>query len=200
MCPQRKIYAFEPFPPVLDILKTNLALSGFAEEIAVVELAVSDKEGVAELFVPTQEHGLVETSASLYSGFKSRHSDIVTTRTVKLDDFIGENDVGRVAVIKIDVEGAEDRVLNGAVELIERDLPVIFCEILKDSRAWPAIEEILTSMGYLRAAVHERALVTEVNQLSADNHILFPKSMEATVRHIALQQMCEMMPFQGHVG
>ena len=71
VCPKRAVHAFEPFPPTLEILKRNIALNSHASDIHVSDAATSDETGTAELFVPVQEHGLVETSASLSSTFKT---------------------------------------------------------------------------------------------------------------------------------
>ena len=188
ICPKRGVHAFEPFSQALDILKTNIALNKFAADIVVVDAAASDETGTAEMFIPTQEHGLVENSASLSSAFSSRHSAIVAVKTVRLDDYCGQAGLGPVSVMKIDVEGAEDRVLSGAAKLMARDKPIIFCEILPNAGTWSVIPAILARTGYLRAAIHRKALVVQEDATpdpNVNNHILFPRSLEPTIIEIA---------------
>jgi FkbM family methyltransferase len=189
VCPKRGVYAFEPFPPVLKILTSNIALNKFAADIVVVDAAASDETGAAELFIPTQEHGLVESSASLSATFKSQHSEIVTVKTVRLDDYYHQAGlVGPVTVMKIDVEGAEERVLSGAAELMARDKPIIFCEILPNSSGWREIPAILAKVSYLRAAILTNTLVAQEGagpDLRAHNYILFPRNLESVIRKVA---------------
>ena len=188
ICPKRDVHAFEPFYPVLDILKANIALNRFAADIVVVDAAASDESGVAEMFIPTQEHGLVENSASLSSTFKSRHSGIVAVKTVRLDDYCGQAGLGPVSVMKIDVEGAEDRVLSGAAKLMVRDKPIIFCEIMPNADTWSVITSILAKAGYLRAAIHRKALVVQEDAIpdpNVNNHVLFPRSLEPMIVEVA---------------
>lgn len=188
VCPKRSVHAFEPFPPVRDILKRNIALNKFAADIVLVDAAVSDATGTAEFFIPTQEHGLMETSASLSSSFRSKHSEIFAVKTVKLDDYCQQ--VGRdpVTVMKVDVEGAEDRVLSGATDLMARDNPIIFCEMFPSSSGWHLIPAILAKVGYLRAAIHPNMVITQEGpepDLSAQNYILFPTKLEPLVCKVA---------------
>ena len=52
ICPKRKIYAFEPFPPILKILKSNIALNTIASDIVFVDAAASDETGGANYLFP----------------------------------------------------------------------------------------------------------------------------------------------------
>ena len=184
--PLREVHAFEPFKSVFGILKNNIALNKFAADIIVVNAAASSETGTADLFIPTQEHGLVEMSASLSPDFKSEHSERVSVRSIKLDDYCRQLGLGRVAVMKIDVEGVEDRVFKGAREMIARDRPIIFCEIFPDAGTWPAISAILESAGYVVASIRPDFLVAgKAPDHTVSNHILFPTNMEAVVRDAA---------------
>jgi FkbM family methyltransferase len=188
ICRDRGVHAFEPFPPALDALRTNIALNRFAADIVVAEAATSDETGIAELFIPTQEHGLVETSSSLSSTFKSQHSEVVPVKTIKLDDYCRQIGLGSVAVMKIDVEGAEEKVLRGAAELMARDKPIIFCEILPNAGAWSVLPAMLARTGYMRGGIHPKALVIQEDagpDPTAHNHILFPRSLEPIIREAA---------------
>jgi len=186
VCPVREVHAFEPFPSVLRILRNNIALNKFAAEIIVVDAAASDETATVDLFVPTQEHGLIETSASLSSNFKSQHSERIKVRSIKLDDYCRQMSLDRVAVMKIDVEGVEDKVFKGAREIIGRDRPIIFCEILPAAKTWTEISSILDSAGYMVASIHPETLVANKKPEHTTNaHVLFPTNMEAVVRNAA---------------
>ena len=130
----------------------------------------------------------MEQSASLSSTFKSQHSEVVKIQTVKLDDFWKEAGRDTVSVMKIDVEGVEEKVLCGAAELMARDKPIIFCEILPNSSGWEVIPTILAKLGYLRAAINTNYITVQRGSepdLCAHNYILFPLSLEPIIRDVA---------------
>ena len=68
--PDLRGLAFEPYPPVVDVLRGNLAINALDARIDVVQCALSDHDGEAALFLPDQGHGLLETSCSLEAKFK----------------------------------------------------------------------------------------------------------------------------------
>jgi FkbM family methyltransferase len=127
-----KVHAFEPLPTVLKILRENIRLNGIDEKrITVVDKAVGAAGGQGELYVPEDNHGLVEASASLNRGFRDQHSAILKVALVTLDDYVSENGLERVDLVKIDVESMEHIVLQGANKLMTENRPVIFLEILE---------------------------------------------------------------------
>ncbi len=122
------VHAFEAFPPVARLLRENLALNPTSRRVTVVEAAVTDSEGSIELFVPPLS-GLVETSSSIDAGFKPGSEPIVVP-TVALDAYWRRQGSPTVTIVKVDVEGAEHRVLAGAHAVVGRDRPVMFLEVL----------------------------------------------------------------------
>lgn len=119
LAPAGTHYAFEPLPELYQGL-----LSGFPT-VRVFDVALSDSAGEA-----TFQH---VTSNPGYSGFRRRRYDRpdetvaeIRVRTARLDDLIPETEV--VALIKIDVEGAELQVLRGAAGTIRRCRPVVIFE------------------------------------------------------------------------
>ena len=104
-----------------------------ARNVSIHEMALSDHDGDAELFIPQADDGLVHGLASLEA-----RADPATTRLVsahvpiaRLDAVIDQD----VAFVKIDVEGHELNVLNGAIELLERCQPVFLVEAEDRHRA-----------------------------------------------------------------
>lgn len=69
----------------------------------------------------------------------------ITIPAVTLDKFA--QDHLAPAVIKIDVEGAEDEVLNGADIVIRHSKPILICEI-HNSRASEAVSKWLAERAY----------------------------------------------------
>ena len=69
---------------------------------------------------------------------------------VKLDDWLVANDVGRVDLIKLDVDGNEYGVLAGGIEMLKRDKPIFLMEMVgphfADSNRNPYL--LLESLGY----------------------------------------------------
>jgi FkbM family methyltransferase len=143
-----KIFAFEPEPQVGAALRDNLALNGF-RSVTMIDRALADKRGVLRLNVDqanTGKHSLVQSD-----GPNVRQIEI---QTLTMDEFVSEQGIAKVDLIKIDVEGAEGLVLVGARETIRRFAPVIFMEYTPDwlARAGTdtrALFADLAAQGYL---------------------------------------------------
>lgn len=115
----RKVHAFEPARQMADLLRRTSAAN-----VEIHEVAVSDHDGVATLSVPLDGDEAVHSLASIEQphGEKSCATELV--RTARLDSVINED----VAFVKVDVEGHELQVLNGATGVLERSRPVFLVE------------------------------------------------------------------------
>src|SRR5205823_5435593 len=106
----------------------------FSSRISIREQAVSDHPGVAHLYLPSQWHGLLETSASQDPSFRDEHSLEFDVPATTLDALLSEPDLPPGSlVIKIDVEGLAPTlgVLRGAQQLITQRRPVMMVEYLE---------------------------------------------------------------------
>lgn len=116
-----RVIAFEPNPKMFAILKAAMPRGTNA-----FDLALSDREGEAELKIPRYARGYSNQHASLEaSRVGGNLFGAVTVKTARLDDL----DPDPVGFIKIDVEGHELAVLRGARETIARDRPNMIIEM-----------------------------------------------------------------------
>lgn len=107
--PAGRVVSFEPSPRTQELLRRNLAANGLSW-VRFHPLAVADAEGSAELFVADDASN--NPAADTLTASAGRKG--VTVRLRRLDDVLAEEGVTRVDHLKIDVEGAEQRVLDGA--------------------------------------------------------------------------------------
>jgi len=118
--PTGHVYAFEPGKKELEILRKNIEANGLTN-VTVIESAVSRETGTAKL--------AISTDGAMNSLAKTQHPDQQieeweTVKTITLDDFALQNSLNTVDFIKVDVEGAEKLVLDGAKNLLASEGPV----------------------------------------------------------------------------
>jgi FkbM family methyltransferase len=189
--PKVKILAFEPDPTVIPILRKNVRMNGLYWRVKIYRYGLSDKIGAANLYIPTQEHGLVETSSSLESTFKEAHSKIVPVKVSTMDRILSSWRYAstRVAMIKIDVEGHEASVLRGAENIVRRDRPIIFIEVLPRADI-TFLTEFLNRNRYKDARLRPDGISSLGSEVYFDerawNHLLIPdEHAEAVWRRFA---------------
>jgi FkbM family methyltransferase len=124
----RKVIAFEPMPSLADALRAK-----FRHDVEIRSIALSDSAGTVELHMPVVDGVTVTgcstvspTASATYPGHRAIEVPMATL------DSSYEGDVG---FIKIDVEGHEQAVLDGAVQTIRRCRPRMLVEI--DERLSP---------------------------------------------------------------
>ncbi len=143
------VRAFEPSPPLVEILKRNVGGRG---NVRVVEKAVGDSAGPAEFYIaPTAFMG----TSSLLRGWQERETKAVSVETIRLDDYcLSEGVVPQL--IKVDVEGAEALVLKGARRLLSESRPRLAIEFVFGNREGCApVLEMLEGMEYRPFAIRE---------------------------------------------
>jgi FkbM family methyltransferase len=146
-----QIIAFEPGKNAYARLKENISLNPYGI-IKAYPIAVSDREGEAVLHVSGD---IADSSASLFQASHSQTRQEVC-RTSSLDHFLMAEGLRPPTLIKLDAEGAELAVLQGAKKLISRSPPMFLMEMEEKTlqaagASKAAIQHFLESYGY-RAA------------------------------------------------
>jgi FkbM family methyltransferase len=114
--PAGRVYVFEPLPRNLHYLKQHLTLNRISN-VSVIEAAVSNRSGRL-----TFQEGPSRARGRLHEGGE------LVVEVVALDELIESGSLPDPQYMKIDVEGAEMRVLEGASQLLERSHPTIFMD------------------------------------------------------------------------
>ncbi|UDL94689.1 FkbM family methyltransferase [Lichenihabitans sp. PAMC28606] len=105
--PRARILAIEPQPDIFERLIYNIRLNAFST-IKAIACAVADRDGVITLFVNPTNSG--ETSMRIVNAHaKGGHLEV---QARSLAGLLIEEGFGRVDAMKLDVEGAEDLILE----------------------------------------------------------------------------------------
>jgi FkbM family methyltransferase len=136
------VHAFEPSSGVASILRRTSH-----RNVVVHEIALSDSDGYAELRIPRDGAHLTHSLASLEPDAVAGQ-DVIASRVprARLDSVIHAD----VTFVKVDVEGHELNVLEGAHGLIDRCRPVFLVESEERHRkgATAAVFSYFRAKGY----------------------------------------------------
>lgn len=116
LCPKGHVYAFEPVAENHAHLTANIA-ANHLENVTAQRLAVFDTDGEVSL-----EYDAV------YPGGSHVGRAGATVPSVRLDTWAGRAGLDRLDLVKLDVEGVELAVLDGAADTLRRFRPILVVE------------------------------------------------------------------------
>jgi FkbM family methyltransferase len=125
--PGGQLIAIEPHPAAAQLLRSTLdGLPG----CTVLELAVADMDGTAQLVVPDGAFGQSLSALAWIELPRDRTSPGIEVPLRRIDGLVADGSlaVAGPVFMKIDVEGSEGRVLRGAAAFLRRYRPVVYFE------------------------------------------------------------------------
>lgn len=154
--PQSKVYVFEPV--YADIIQMNVDQNHLQKQIVVYNEGVGNKNEIIQVPVYDRDCAINFGRFSLKSNdtilvptsnyFKKCKKTLTNIPIVTLDS----KNFTDISIIKIDVEGMELQVLEGAIETIRREKPVIFMEIWKrkkkETLSFPIFQKLIKELHY----------------------------------------------------
>lgn len=164
--PAGQVHAFEPVPEYCARVEAFCAANP-AYAVHVQPDALGDAEGTAEVRVTRERNiGWNTMVPGLMNSADARGTHTVRVR--RLDAYLAERGIARVALLKVDVEGFELPVLRGMTGHFARgDRPVILCEIAP--AAYPLLGSRIADLFELLAGHGYRATDLSSRPLGADD-------------------------------
>jgi FkbM family methyltransferase len=152
--PNARIYSFEPFDESAEIFIKN---TKSYSEIQLFRHAFSNKIGESEFYINSSDATnslLNPTLTNSWVDDATKNKRISTVRTDTIDSFCAKNDIVRIDILKLDVQGGEVFVLEGAIQMLSTDkINMIFTEvefitIYQDQPLFHDVNEFLTRYDY----------------------------------------------------
>jgi FkbM family methyltransferase len=133
-----RVWSVEPAATTADLLEETMRLNGMPQS-ALIRGAVSDRTGCAHL--RTGEH-------SELNALTDSKADGVAVPAWMLDDLARAHGLQGIDFLKIDAEGHEARILEGARAFLKAESPLVMFEIAAGAKRNVALEDRLRAAGY----------------------------------------------------
>ena len=129
-----RVIALEPVPATFALLVANASLFKH-QNVTLINAAASSENGIVNMSLPIHNGSVNFYQAAISDGGG------VQVMALALDSI----HIGRVAFVKMDVEGHEAEAIEGMKETLERDRPTLLVETFSTRGAI----QRLTDMGYM---------------------------------------------------
>ncbi len=148
--PAGRVFSFEPSDREFHRLMHNIQLNNL-QNVKPVQAALAETPGEIELNVADPSHAGQNTVGKFTYPIPLLRTERVSART--LDMFADESGLARLDVLKLDVEGAERRVLEGSRKVLRELRPVILFEasdaaLQAQGSSLPDVLAFLSSQNY----------------------------------------------------
>lgn len=151
-CGSTVVYSFEIDEKIFALLKKNMEKNCLENTYHLEEIGILDKKG----FVDISETNHLNAGMTKIVNVEGTQRKVNT-----LDNLLGS--VKNIVLIKIDVEGLELEIINGAQKILESQSPVIFAELATDTE-FKFFKNELSKFGYTTDNVNYAATPTYLFQ------------------------------------
>lgn len=180
----KQVYAFEPHPDNQKTLRDNI-LKYNKTNIDIIPKCISNITGTIKLNTNPGNIGghTINNKVATHKEWGFENTTQIEVPCVTLDEFCKDLDVG---FMKVDIEGAEDFVFEGAKEVLSRENLNIMIEIHNEVDR-PKLFDFFRSFGFkigglgLSISLDEQLntkmlqMLIEVKEFNADDHYLMMK-------------------------
>lgn len=174
-----RVYAFEPSPVVFPRLQANIALNPSLKTVVILNnLGVGAEDGELNFYEFSHMPGNGRLTAP-NDEYQFTPSVKQSVKVITLDGYVQEHGL-KIDFIKIDTEGYELNVLQGALETIKASRPTLLLETLNRPEAgvdgldnYISIESLLKGLNYVPMKYISSNSYQEVDKDSFSDETLF---------------------------
>ena len=142
--PKGLVIAIEPYPDNFNILLRNIKLNSL-KNVIPLNVALSNREGRAKLYIDKK----TTAGHSIIKGIRnSISSEFILVPSMTLDSLVKKLNLNRIDFIKIDVEGAEYLLLQGAREVLSNNEVRIAMEAMDNENIRKKCTRFLQALGF----------------------------------------------------
>jgi FkbM family methyltransferase len=145
VAPNGRVYAFEPQPGIYEMLQRNCSINAKSATIVTYCKPLSDVSN-QQYLLPVFDENKIQNfgAAQLSSAINGENQAFHSNSSMTIDDL----KLDACRLLKLDVEGMELEVLNGAINLIKKCQPLIFFEANTIPAAWEIIQKFTSLNKY----------------------------------------------------
>ena len=120
-----RVIAFEPMPWANARIRKNLSLNGQLGNVRVENIGLSDQACRATVHFRSSW----KLTDGERSGEAAESAEPCPVEFMRVDDYLAGNGIGKVDLIKLDVDGYEFKVIRGAAGLLAAHHPLLVLEL-----------------------------------------------------------------------
>ena len=186
--PDASVHCFEPIRRVYGRLLANLSVNRRHGKIQAYNLALGDQDGETTMHIFSGRVTNLLTGASLVDKKQRETVGGEPIETMKFDTFAEKQGIAGVDLVKIDVEQAEKKVLEGMEKTLEKHHPSLIVEVVSEDNLRD-IAGTLSPHGYNFAVIDDQAQRMHVNDPKA--HRATQNVLFSTMAERDLSAFCE---------
>lgn len=173
--PQSEVHAFEPFEAIFKKMEKNAVINNY--DIHANCMAISNYTGDAVIFTGDANFAYsVTVNKNLW--VKDKEPIKLNIKTITLKDYIEQNGITAIDLMKIDVETHEPEVMEGFEDYYNRFKPILLIEILNDEVVEKLNAYFKAAGGLVFFHIDELTGIKEVKELFTSkfyNFLVVPK-------------------------
>lgn len=152
--PSSKIYSFEPYSQSYEVLRKKAEINS---NIVPVNCALSSSNGEVNLYINVQDStNSLSPTGEMGKKYQSWQTETLSTELVRvftLNSWGKQNSITEIELLKLDVQGFELRVLEGAEDYLKSTVRLIYTEIefvkiYKENCLYFELEEFLRQFNF----------------------------------------------------
>jgi FkbM family methyltransferase len=154
--PDAEIFSFEPFPASYEQLKANTAAHS---QLKAYNLALGNASGYATFHVnaSSQTNSLLQTDeggAATWGENLLNTVQTISVEAITIDDFVNREQVACIDILKLDTQGTEYQIIEGAAQTIAANkIKLIYTEIItmptyEGQKSFDEVLQLLRNKGF----------------------------------------------------